>query len=58
MLSPEAIRDIQTCVRQVMVYTGFENSGIRLQEEIFAKIESIVFMPSAIGRMRDDGLLL
>lgn len=55
ILSPEAISDIRTCVRQVMMYTGFENSGIKLQEDIFAKIDSIGFMPSAIGRMREDG---
>ena len=55
ILSPEVVNDIQTCVRQVMIYTGFENSGIRLQEDIFAKIDSIGFMPSAIGRMREDG---
>lgn len=54
ILSPEAIYDIRTCVRQVMIYTGFENSGIKLQEELFAKIESIGFMPSAIGRIRDE----
>lgn len=55
ILSPEVVNDIQTCVRQVMIYTGFENSGIRLQEDIFAKIDSIGFMPSAIGRIREDG---
>lgn len=55
ILSPEAVSDIKTCVRQVMIYTGFENSGIRLQEDIFSKIESIGYMPSAIGRARNDG---
>ncbi|WP_409499841.1 type II toxin-antitoxin system RelE/ParE family toxin [Mannheimia glucosida] len=54
ILSPEAINDIRTCVRQVMIYTGFENSGIKLQEDIFSKIDSIGFMPSAIGRIRDE----
>jgi len=55
ILSPEAINDIRTCVRQVMMFTGFENSGIKLQEELFSKIEAIGFMPSAIGRCREDG---
>lgn len=55
-ISPNALADIKECVRQVMIYTGFEITGIRLQEAIFDKIESIAFMPSAIGRLRDDGL--
>ncbi|WP_306291871.1 type II toxin-antitoxin system RelE/ParE family toxin [Rodentibacter trehalosifermentans] len=42
-------------MQQVIVYTGFEMSGIRLYERIFDKIESIGFMPRAIGRLREDG---
>lgn len=55
-ISPSALADINECIRQVMIYTGFEVTGIRLQEAIFDKIESIGFMPSAIGRLREDGL--
>lgn len=55
LISPSALADINTCVRQAVIYTGFETTGIRLQEAIFDKIESIGFMPSAIGRLREDG---
>ncbi|MCK3658763.1 plasmid stabilization system protein [Pasteurellaceae bacterium Pebbles2] len=55
ILSLEALGDIRSCVRQVMVFTGFENSGIKLQYDLFAKIEAIGFMPSAMGRIREDG---
>lgn len=55
LISPNALININECVRQVMIYTGFEITGVRLQEAIFDKIETIGFMPSAIGRLREDG---
>lgn len=55
IISPRALNNIRECVRQVILYTGFETSGIKLQDRIFDKIESIGFMPSGIGRLREDG---
>jgi conserved hypothetical bacteriophage protein len=55
IISPEALNDINACVIQSVIYTGFEMTGVRLYEKIFDKIESIGFMPQGIGRLRDDG---
>lgn len=55
VISPKALSNIAECARQTVFYTGFETTGIRLQESIFDKIESIGFMPKAIGRLREDG---
>ncbi|OOF86866.1 plasmid stabilization system protein [Rodentibacter ratti] len=55
IISSEALNDIEECVQQAIIYTGFEMTGIRLHEKIFDKIESIGFMPKAIGRLREDG---
>lgn len=49
-----ALRQLEEIVANVIEFTGFEVSGIRLQNDIFDKIEQIAFMPLS-GRIRDDG---
>lgn len=52
-IKPRALRQLEEIVANVIEFTGFEVSGIRLQNDIFDKIEQIAFMPLS-GRMRDD----
>lgn len=54
-VSTKAQSDIEEIVASVIEYTGFESSGIRLQEDIYQKLEAIAYMPSAVGRLREDG---
>lgn len=56
ILTQKAISNINEILQSVVEYTGFESSAIRLNNEIYEKIESIGFMPAGMGRKRDDGL--
>lgn len=53
-IKPQALQQLAEIVANVIDFTGFEISGIRLQNDIFDKIEQIAFMPLS-GRARDDG---
>jgi len=52
---PQALQQINEILENVVEFTGFDMSGIRLSNEIYEKIERIAFMPLAIGRLREDG---
>nr|WP_273384407.1 type II toxin-antitoxin system RelE/ParE family toxin [Actinobacillus porcinus] len=52
--SPLALNNLNEIIENVIAFTGYELSGIKLSEAIFNKIESISYLPSAIGRKRDD----
>ncbi len=52
---PQALQQINEILVNVVEFTGFDVSAIRLSDEIYEKIERITFMPLAIGRLRDDG---
>ncbi|MFA9487961.1 MULTISPECIES: type II toxin-antitoxin system RelE/ParE family toxin [unclassified Mannheimia] len=54
-ISSRAQNDIEEILASVIEYTGFESSGIRLQDDIYQKFETIAYMPSAAGRLREDG---
>ncbi|QHB17871.1 type II toxin-antitoxin system RelE/ParE family toxin [Mannheimia pernigra] len=53
-IKPQALSQFDEIVKSVIEFTGFETSGIRLQSDIFDKIEQIAFMPLS-GRVREDG---
>lgn len=53
-IKPQALRQLEEIIAGVIEFTGFEISGIRLQNDIFDKLEQIAFMPLS-GRNRDDG---
>lgn len=53
-IKPQALSQFDEIVKSVIEFTGFETSGIRLQSDIFDKIEQIAFMPLS-GRAREDG---
>lgn len=55
-LTPQAKADIDDIIENVIEFTGFEQSGIRLYEDIFDKLELIAYMPG-IGVNRNDGTL-
>lgn len=52
-IKPQALRQLEEIIASVIEFTGFEISGIRLQNDIFDKLEQIAFMPLS-GRSRDD----
>lgn len=54
-ITKKAHNDLAEILANVIEYTGFEYSGIRLQEEIYDKFGVIAYMPSAAGRLRNDG---
>lgn len=53
-IKPQALRQLEEIVENVIEFTGFEISGIRLQNDILDKVEQIAFMPLS-GRAREDG---
>lgn len=55
IITQKAQQDIDEIIEGIIEYTGFEVSGIRLYNELYEKFELIGFMPSGIGRLRDDG---
>ncbi|HDL5267152.1 TPA: type II toxin-antitoxin system RelE/ParE family toxin, partial [Mannheimia haemolytica] len=42
-IKPQALSQFDEIVKSVIEFTGFETSGIRLQSDIFDKIEQIAF---------------
>ncbi|OBW91267.1 plasmid stabilization system protein [Gallibacterium genomosp. 3] len=54
VISQRAATDIDIILSNVIEFTGFEISGIRLFEEFSEKFDIIQFMPE-IGRLREDG---
>lgn len=42
-ISSRAQNDIEEILASVIEYTGFESSGIRLQEDIYQKFETIAY---------------
>lgn len=51
IFTQEADRNLNELVANVIEYTGYEASGIKLANDIFAKIEVIAYMPTAAGRI-------
>lgn len=54
ILTPQAENDIDEIIDNVVEFTGYEQSGIKLHADIFKKLNLLEFMPS-IGIVRDDG---
>lgn len=54
-ISSRAQNDIEDILASVIEYTGFESSGIRLQEDIYQNFETITYIRSATERLREDG---
>lgn len=42
-IKPQALRQLEEIIAGVIEFTGFEISGIRLQNDIFDKLEQIAF---------------
>ena len=55
VVTQEAQNDIDHIVENVTEFTYSFISGMKLYEDLHAKIDMIAFMPAAMGRMRDDG---
>lgn len=55
ILTEKAQRNFDEIIEQIIDFTGYELSGIRLSEEFFEKFALIGYMPRAIGRDRKDG---
>ncbi|MEG9481385.1 type II toxin-antitoxin system RelE/ParE family toxin [Mannheimia bovis] len=54
ILTPKARSNIDEILENVIEFTGYEQSAIKLYEDILKKFELIAFMPT-IGVCRDDG---
>lgn len=54
ILTPQTENDIDEIIDNVVEFTGYEQSGIKLHTDIFKKLNLLEFMPS-IGIVRDDG---
>ncbi|OOF59359.1 type II toxin-antitoxin system RelE/ParE family toxin [Rodentibacter myodis] len=54
IFTQEADRNLNEIVSNVIEYTGYELSGIKLADDIFAKIDVIAYMPMAAGRIIQD----
>lgn len=54
ILTPQAENDIDEIIDNVVEFTGYEQSSIKLHADIFKKLNLLEFMPS-IGIVRDDG---
>ncbi|OOF37617.1 type II toxin-antitoxin system RelE/ParE family toxin [Rodentibacter heidelbergensis] len=50
----EADRNLNEIVANVIEYTGYEITGIKLANDILAKIDVIAYMPTAAGRIIQD----
>lgn len=55
IILPQALRQLDEIILNVIEFTGFEITGIKLSDDIYDKIEQIAFMPKAAGRLRQDG---
>ncbi|OOF86345.1 type II toxin-antitoxin system RelE/ParE family toxin [Rodentibacter ratti] len=55
VITQNAQHDIIHIIENVTEFTYSFISGVKLYEDIYAKIDMIAFMPQAIGRLRDDG---
>lgn len=56
IVTEEAQNDINHIVENVAEFTYSFTSGLKLYEDLYAKIDMIAFMPEGVGRMRDDGM--
>ena len=56
IVTEEAQNDINHIVENVAEFTYSFTSGLKLYEDLYAKIDMIAFMPEGVGRMRDDGI--
>ena len=56
IVTEEAQNDINHLVENVAEFTYSFTSGLKLYEDLYAKIDMIAFMPEGVGRMRDDGM--
>ena len=55
IITNDAQRNIDQIVYGLIEYSFSVESGLRLLNDIYAKIELIGAMPEGIGRLRDDG---
>lgn len=55
IITAEAQNDIDCIIENVIDYTSFLSSGIKLFEDFQDKFDLIAYMPYAIGRAREDG---
>ncbi|MGX2955896.1 type II toxin-antitoxin system RelE/ParE family toxin [Ursidibacter arcticus] len=55
IITQTAQKHIDEIVSNVIEYTYSIESGIKLMNDIYDKINLIGFMPTAIGRVREDG---
>ena len=51
VISHDAQRYLREIIANIIEYTGYEASGIKLSEDIFSKIDVIAYMPLAAGRV-------
>ncbi|VTM24518.1 Plasmid stabilisation system protein [Stutzerimonas stutzeri] len=56
IVTEEAQNDINHIVENVAEFTYSFTSGLKLYEDLYAKIDMIAFMPEGVGRMRYDGM--
>lgn len=54
ILTKEADQNLREIIANIIEYTGYEISGIKLADDIFAKIDLIAYMPTATGRIIQD----
>ncbi|MEG9474773.1 type II toxin-antitoxin system RelE/ParE family toxin [Mannheimia sp. HC-2023] len=54
ILTTQAENDIDEIIDNVVEFTGYEQSGIKLHTDIFKKLKLLEFMPT-IGITRNDG---
>lgn len=54
ILTKEADQNLREIIANIIEYTGYEISGIKLADDIFAKIDLIAYMPTAAGRIIQD----
>lgn len=55
IILPQAMQQLDEILANVIEFTGFEVSAIRLSDDIYDKLEQIGYMPLATGKLRDDG---
>lgn len=54
IFTQEADKNLQEIISNIIEYTGYEASGIKLADDIFSKIDVIAYMPNAAGRLLKD----
>lgn len=55
IVTPKAQNEIDEILANIIEFTGYEVSGFRFHQALFDKLEAISYMPSAMGRLREDG---